>query len=214
MVDRRSRKEGNFQKTRQLAEPTKMDRPERHDVYVRAHTPVRERKKWERRWSPKWPRYCLVFDTETTVDATQKLNFGCYRRCRLEGDKYLCIEEGLFYADDLPPADIEALENYGDRKKTAPSVEWFPAQMTLGLMTRSSFVNRIFWRSIQRGELVVGFNLPFDLSRLAVRAANGRKGSWSLALSTRKSRKTGKLEVNPERPRIVITSMNSKMAFI
>jgi hypothetical protein len=86
--------------------------------------------------------------------------------------------------------------------------------MTLGLMTRSSFVSRIFWRAVQRGELVVGFNLPFDLSRLAVRAANGRKGSWSLALSTRKSRRTGKLEANPERPRIVITSMNSKMAFI
>jgi hypothetical protein len=38
--------------------------------------------------------------------------------------------------------------------------------------------------------------------------------SWSLVLSTRKSRKTGKLEANPERPRIVVTSMNSKMAFI
>jgi hypothetical protein len=86
--------------------------------------------------------------------------------------------------------------------------------MTLGLMTRSSFVSRILWRSIRRGDLVIGFNLPFDLSRLAVRAVIGRKGSWSLALSTRKSRKTGKLEANPERPRILITSMNSKMAFI
>jgi hypothetical protein len=187
---------------------------ERHDIFVRAHTPVRKKKEWKRRWSAKWPRYCLVFDTETTVDATQRLNFGCYRRCKLEGDKYLCIEEGLFYADDLPPAELKALESYRGNRKTAPNIEWFPAQMTLGLMARSSFTNRIFWRSIQRGELVVGFNLPFDLSRLAVRAANGRKGSWSLALSTRESRKTGKLEVNPERPRIVITSMNSKMAFI
>jgi hypothetical protein len=191
-----------------------MSEQERHDIFVRAHTPVRKKKEWKRRWIAKWPQYCLVFDTETTVDATQRLNFGCYRRCKLQGNKYLSIEEGLFYADDLPPADIATLESYRDDRKTAPNMEWFPAKMTLGLMTRSSFVSRIFWRAIQRGELVVGFNLPFDLSRLAVRAANGRKGSWSLALSTRKSRKTGKLEANPERPRIVITSMNSKMAFI
>ena len=86
--------------------------------------------------------------------------------------------------------------------------------MALRLMTRASFINHVFRRSIRRGNLVVGFNLPFDLSRIAVRAANGSKGSWSLALSTRKSRKTGKPEPNPERPRIVINSMNSKMAFI
>lgn len=193
---------------------SKICEPERHDIFVRAHTPVWKKKEWKRRWSAKWPRYCLVFDTETTVDATQRLNFGCYRRCKLEGDKYLCIEEGLFYADDLPSADVRTLEIYRDDRKTTSNIEWFPAKMTLGLMTRSSFINRISWRAIQSGELVVGFNLPFDLSRLAVRAANGRKGSWSLALSTRKSRKTEKLEPNPERPRIVITSMNSKMAFI
>ncbi len=191
-----------------------MPEQEFHDLFVRAHTPVRKKKEWKRRRFAKWPRYCLIFDTETTVDATQRLNFGSYRRCKLEGNKYLCIEEGLFYADDLPSVDVKVLENYRSDRNTAPDVEWFPAPMTLGLMTRSSFVSRIFWRAIQRGDLVVGFNLPFDLSRLAVRAANGRKGSWSLALSTRKSRKTGKLEANPERPRIVITSMNSKMAFI
>ena len=191
-----------------------MAEPERHYIYVRAHTPVRNKKGRKRRWSAKWPRYCLIVDTETTVDATQRLNFGCYRRCKLENGKYLCIEEGLFYADDLPPADVKTLESYRDNRKTTPKIELFPAKMTLRLMARSSFINRIFWKSIRWGELVVGFNLPFDLSRLAVRAANGRKGSWSLALSARKSRKTGKLEPNPERPRIVITSMNSKMAFI
>jgi hypothetical protein len=214
MVDHGSYKESNLQETRQLTGPSKMDQPERHDVFVRAHTPARNKKGRRRRWSAKWPRYCLIVDTETTVDATQRLNFGCYRRCKLENGKYLCIEEGLFYADDLPPADVKTLESYRDDRKTVSTIEWFPAKTTLGLMTRSSFISRVFWKSIKWGELVVGFNLPFDLSRLAVRAANSRKGSWSLALSTRKSRKTGKLEPNPERPRIVITSMNSKMAFI
>jgi hypothetical protein len=191
-----------------------MGQPERHDVFVRAHTPVRQKKKWKPRWSHKWPRYCLVFDTETTLDATQKLNFGCYRRCRLDGGKCRCIEEGLFYADHLPAEDKEVLLRYKNNRKNTPTIEWFPAKTTMQLMTRSSFVSRVFWAAVRRGDLVVGFNLPFDLSRLAVRTANGRKGSWSIALSARKSRKTGEFEANPERPRIVITSQNSKMAFM
>lgn len=190
------------------------DQAERHDVFVRAHTPVRNKKSWTQRWSAKWPRYCLIFDTETTIDPIQRLNFGCYRRCRLDGGRYKCLEEGLFYADSLEPHAIETLHRYKRNKKNIPAIEWFPARLTLPLMPRSSFVSRVFWRAVHNGELIVGFNLPFDLSRIAVRAANGRKGSWSLALSTRKSRKTGQLEPNPERPRIVITSQNSKLAFI
>jgi hypothetical protein len=214
MDDRRSHKKSNCSKPSGLVGLGKMDRLERHDVYVRAHTPVRPKKEWDRKWSEKWPRYCLIWDTETRVDAKQKLTFGCYRRCVLNGYGYRCIEEGVFYADDLPQNDVAILGKYRDDKRNIASIESFPAKTSIGLMTRSSFVNRIFWRAIQRRELIVGFNLPFDLSRLAVRFGNGRKNSWSLAFSKREGRKSGKSELNPERPRIVITSQNSKMAFI
>ena len=186
---------------------------ERHDIFVRAHTPVRTRKTWKPR-SAKWPTYCLVFDTETTVGTSQKLNFGCYRRCVLDDGGYQCIEEGLFYADNLPTKDVEVLQKYKNDKRNTPSIEWFPAQMSMGLMTRSSFINRIFWGALRRSELIVGFNLPFDLSMVALRAGNGRKNSWSLALSARKSHKTGKVELDTDKPRIVVTSQNSKMAFM
>jgi hypothetical protein len=156
----------------------------------------------------------LIFDTETTIDATQKLKFGCYWRCVLDGSAYRCIEEGLFYADDLPAKEIEVLRKYRQNRKHVPAINWFPARMTFGLMTRSYFINRVFWDAVRKRQPVIGFNLPFDASRLAVKAANGRKGSWSLVLSFRKSRKTGELVVNADRPRIVINSMNSKMAFI
>lgn len=199
---------------KRVKSPGKISEPVRHDVFVRAHTPVRQRKEWRRRWTPKWPKCCLIFDTETTIDAKQKLKFGCYRRCRLEGTAYRCIEEGLFYADDLPAKEIAILRRYRQDRRNVPTIERFPARMTLGLMTRTSFINRVFWDAIRKGQLTIGFNLPFDLSRLTVRAANGRKGSWSLVLSLRKSRKTGELAPNADRPRIVINSMNSKMAFI
>jgi hypothetical protein len=171
---------------------------ERHDIFVRAHTPVRRRKSWKQRWSDKWPRYCLVFDTETTVGTSQKLNFGCYRRCVLDDHGYRCIEEGLFYADHLPTKDLEVLRKYKADKRNSPSIESFPAQMSLGLMTRSAFISRVFWGAVRRGELIVGFNLPFDLSMVAVRAGNGRRSSWSLALSARRSRRTGRVELDTD----------------
>jgi hypothetical protein len=46
-----------------------------------------------------------------------------------------------------------------------------------------------------------------------VKFANAQKDGWSLALTLRKSRRTGKSEIDIERPRIVITSINSKTAF-
>src|SRR5258707_5235632 len=112
MDDRRSHEERNFEKLSELADPGKAERVERQDIYVRAHTPARANKPWNRPWSQKWPKYCLVFDTETTIDPKQKLTFGCYRRGQLDGDGYRCIEEGLFYADDLGQSDIETLEKY------------------------------------------------------------------------------------------------------
>src|SRR5262249_54022119 len=149
--------------------------------------------------------HCLIFDTETTLDSLQKLNFGSYRRCKLVGDKYLCVEEGLFYRDDLPKKQVKLLEEYKINPKTLPSIELFPSQMALGLMSRSAFVSRIFWKSIREGELIVGFNLPFDLSRLAVKWTEGRKGDWSLALSSLwRNPKTGRVVPNPKRPRIVV----------
>jgi hypothetical protein len=87
--------------------------------------------------------------------------------------------------------------------------------MTLGLMSRAEFVSRVFWKSVRKGELIVGFNLPFDLSRLAVKSASGKKGDWSLALSSLwKNPKTGRTVPNPKRPRIIVDAQNSKMAFI
>ncbi len=50
----------------------------------------------------------LVFDTETRTDTAQALTFGGYRY--YEGG--ICLEEGLFYGDDLPRADRATLETY------------------------------------------------------------------------------------------------------
>ena len=185
------------------------------NIFVRAHTSVRTRNLRDRRYTPQWPPHCLIFDTETTLDPLQSLNFGAYRRCKLVGSKYVCFGEGIFYRDDATEGQLKLLRRYKVKPETPLSIEHFPAPLSLGLMSRSEFVSRIFWKSVRNGQLIVGFNLPFDLSRLAVKATEGKKGDWSLALSSLwRNPKTRLVVPNPQRPRILIDAQNSKMAFI
>jgi hypothetical protein len=187
---------------------------EPHDIYVRAHAPLPSKKSRQRRIPAKWPKFSLIFDTETTLDPTQRLTFGCFRRCELMGAEYRCIEEGLFHADAITRSDRKTLEKYIGNLKNVPDARRFPPQLKLKLMSRTAFVNQVFFRAVRDGDSVVGFNLPFDLSRLAIKHGAARKGGWSLVLSGQIGRKTGKLEVNPKKPRIILTSLNSKTAFI
>ncbi len=189
---------------------------ELYEIFVRAHTVVPPKKPGQTKQVQKWPERVLVFDTETTVDTSQKLTFGVYRRCKLGPAGYQCVEEGLFYEDGLEMKQRKVLERYVDDPKNLPGIEvkMFPPLMRLKLYNRSDFVERVFWKAIRKGAMVVGFNLPFDLSRLAVKSTPADTGGWSIVLSMRKSRKTGEMEPYPDRPRVVITSINSKMAFI
>ena len=186
---------------------------ERHDIFVRAHAPLPSKKPWRGFRCARWPSAVLIFDTETKVDPTQRLTFGCFRRFELRRNSYFCVEEGLFFADDLRRADRTVLERYVANPLNVPKTEIFPPQLKLKLMSRNAFVRKFLWGAIRRGDLIVGFNLPFDLSRLAVKFANAQKGGWSLALTLRKSRRTDVSEIDIERPRIVITSINSKRVF-
>jgi DNA polymerase family B len=199
----------------QISDSTESAEHVPHEIFVRAHTSVPKRNQHDRRWSPKWPEYCLIFDTETTLCPAQTLNFGAFRRCKLVRSKYVCIAEGLFYRDDISKAELKLLEQYKVNPPTLAAVERFPADTRLRLLSRSSFVGSVFWRCVRKGELIVSFNSPFDLSRLAVKSAEGKKGDWSLALSALwKNPKTGRIVPNPKRPRIVVDAQNSKMAFI
>ena len=157
----------------------------------------------------------MIFDTETTHDPVQRLNFGAFRQCKLVGARYVCVAEGIFYRDNVTAAQLKLLQKYKKDPPTLAAVEHVPSKTQLSLESRASFVRRVFWHSVRKGELIVGFNLPFDLSRLAVQSTEGRKGDWSLALSQRwRNPKTGRVAPNPKRPRIVIDAQNSKMAFI
>src|SRR5579864_5077537 len=156
----------------------------KHELYLRCHTRILGEtfsKKKGARKPPPLPKYVLVLDTETTTDARQALNFGVYQFCEADSHgHYFCREEGLFHADNLDKAQLEVLRKYV-RKERAGNMK----PRRLRLYDRSTFVEKVMYAAIQADAAIVAFNLPFDLSRLAVeyRVARGAGGrGWSFVV--------------------------------
>ena len=190
-----------------------------------------------RRPAPKrrYPAYWLIFDTETTADATQRLLIGCWRLCRTDESDPLrprleCLQEGLFYPDDLASwkpdgaAEIDQL-----KRERATAIEVVEAQIgdpRLVVVGLKEFLDRTLWRAAWKLRAgVVCFNSPFDLSRIAWHAGEARTGKgmsargrydpyaggFSFAVWERNQRIGGKRE-SRHRPRIAIKSIDSKRA--
>lgn len=161
----------------------------------------------EKMW--RCPNAMLVLDTETRIDATQRLTFGSYRFI-VAGQ---CQEEGLFYGDDLPKKDRQVLERYASTHN--PEVVDKGLQR-LRLLTRRQFLEQLYRAAYKGRCLLVGFNLPFDLSRIAYgfAAARGRfAGGFSLGLWSYID-KTGCERAHRYRPAIAIKHIDSKRALI
>ncbi len=189
----------------------------KQEIYLRAHTVASKHKRkvsGSTDSTPIWPSRILIFDTETTIDARQDLTFGAYRLCELKSGEYICSEEGLFHRDDLDQRQLKVLRRYVETRHAQIEVKSFPPRLNLKLYPRWEFLEKIFWKAIKDERMIVGFNLPFDLSRLAVDWAMADNGGWSLILSQRPSKKTGMIESHPDRPRVRITAKDSKSAFI
>ncbi len=159
-----------------------------------------------------WRRSVLVLDTETTVDATQELLFGSYRYCAwTDTGSLACVHEGLFYADTVAKRDsagLRLLRRYAATHHASVGPE---GDHRLHLLTRGAFVDDVLWPALKAGALIVGFNLPFDLSRLATLCGEGRsryRGGFSFRLWG-----FGRGE-HLYRPRLGIKHVDSKRSFM
>jgi hypothetical protein len=119
--------------------------------------------------------YVLVFDTETTTDPAQRLQFGAYQ-VRYRGR---LVEAGLFHGE-LSSTDKVTLETAFAALRPSKAGE------TLKLLSRQEFVDNVLMQwGYRAGGLIVGFNLPFDISRIAVSYKDARsamKGGFSFDL--------------------------------
>lgn len=133
----------------------------------------------------------LIFDCETTIDASQKLRFGTYQ-VREDGQ---LREAGIFY----DPANVSQCE--------LTLLQQFAECEGLELLTRDEFVDQIFYEiGYANRAAIVGFNLPFDLSRIAIRQGSAKTkmaGGFSLTVSHDK-----------RLPHVQVKHHSSKAAFI
>jgi hypothetical protein len=184
---------------------------ERHDIFLRAlavprDAKVRSRRNDQQGNGSKWPERALIFDTESRITVDQSLTFGVYRLCQLQNDCYIVTEEGVFYGDGLPKKEFKVLQRHIDA--SVSDVASFPPRFPLH--SRSGFMKRVFRPAIKNdGALVVGFNLPFDLARLALDWSRGNEDEWSLTMA----QYPDGVE-NRNYPRITIQPIDSKKAFI
>ncbi len=133
----------------------------------------------------------LVLDTETTTDRYQNLKFGSfkiYQHSQL-------VHQGIFYnPDTLNDRELGIINDYCRERELKP-------------YTVREFVDDVFLPEVyDYGTLCVGFNVPFDLSRLAIDfgyARGSMKGGFSFKLTESK-----------RYPRLLIKHIDSVKAFI
>jgi hypothetical protein len=189
------------------------------NIYVRAHTVVQQNKENEKKKSnsnrqnaePKWPDIALIFDCESRITADQTLTFGFWRFCELRNGNYVALEEGVFHDDELGAKELAALRKYATAKKPETTNDGCDR---LRLYSRSKFIKEVFGIAIQAKALIVGFNLPFDLSRIAVDWNPAQDGGWTLIMKQWRNPKTSRLEPDESFPRVVIRALNSKTSII
>jgi hypothetical protein len=136
--------------------------PEPFAVALRAYVPFKKGRPRGDRSRDRPSNWDLIFDCETTTDPSQRLRFGVYQ-VRKNGELYRDHEgpeHGIFYVDDDPEAisehDLDQLERYRSTHG-------------LKLMTVDAFVENIFFLvGYDFRGTIIGQNLPFDISRLAI----------------------------------------------
>lgn len=148
----------------------------RTTIAVRAFArPEPRRKRGRARRRAKPPELILYLDTETRTDASQRLLFGSARLHDRDG----FVREWLFFPDDVGPGELDLLRRY-----VAKHVD--DRGGAIRLLRVRDFVRLALGRlAYKERARVVGFNLPFDLSRLAIdwRPGGGEyTGGFSLQL--------------------------------
>ena len=152
-------------------------------------------------WKQSAPRvmpseWVLVFDCETRTTPDQRLRFGTYQ-LRYKGQVW---ERGAFYEPDvLADEELSVLRQCLADEEAASDGD------RVCLRTRAEFVGEVFYKSAYAvGAQIVGFNLPFDLSRLAIRHSSARramKGGFSLTLAE-------------DQPHVVVKHLSQRSALI
>ena len=162
------------------------------DIFLRCH--VEQTKEKKNQFIPKQSvnannSTVLVFDTETSTDKPQNLTMGsCGVVINGNLERFI-----VFHEDGLDEQRLKIIRRFCTKNKYE-------------LLSRTDFVDEIFYPYVYKGRAVcVGFNLSFDISRLATYFTESRKmkNGFSFTLSE-----------NKQNPNIVIKHNSKTSSFI
>lgn len=161
-----------------------------NDLYIRGYIDNISNSKHTKKPTVHNKNIRLIIDTETTIDAYQNLSFGS---CLIETDLSTGTKEDwyIFYGD------------INDKDKVI--ITEYSKTHNITVMHVTEFIDSVFYRYayLLRAE-VIGFNFPFDISRLAYRYyAQQHNNGFTFELSH-----------NLHFPRVKIQSLDSKRSFI
>ena len=138
------------------------------------------------------PSRMLILDTETTNDEKQTLKFGYFE---IYQDGQLEFH-GIFHNENII------------REKELVILTEYCNTNNIPLMTRKQFNDQIFYPEVFfKQTCCVGFNLPFDISRIALDFGYARDKTMLGGFSF-------KLSINMEFPRILVKHISNTMSFI
>ena len=103
----------------------------------------------------------LIFRCATTGDEKQELVFGAYICAEREGPEFVAKEIGLFYRGDHP-------EEFRVFKR-------FVKDSAYELGTVEQFRRNVFLKYLKSGALIVAYDAPFEISRIAVKSHKSQK---------------------------------------
>src|SRR5208337_4523669 len=163
------------------------------DIAVRAYVANSLTKSWQSE-NQKSSHIVAVIDTETSADQFLNLKFGSFM-VWIHGklDRFI-----LFYSESISKEELAILRTHAQHQL----IEGIHAL----LLPITRFVDEAFYPIVYDAKaLLVGFNLPFDISRLAYCYGISRRWQTGFTFSLSKNR---------FRSQIRIMSLNSTAAFI
>ena len=175
---------------------------DRLDLYFRAHT-VAAKPQQEQHWTDRHaiqPEQALIFHCATTDDEKQDLLFGAYICAQRIDGRHIAKEIGLFNRDGHPE-ELRVLKR-------------FVKDSAVELGTVGEFRRKVFLKYLKAGALIVAYDAPFEISRIAVKwnkSLNHRR-AFSFYFRLFKDKKTGKIRPSGFEPGLSIQSIDATKA--
>lgn len=174
---------------------------DRLDLHFRSHTiPVEPQKEFTKGKPTKEPQHALIFHCTTTADEKQELLLGAYICAQRKGREFVATEIGLFHRD-AHPEEVRVLNRFVENS-------------AFELGTVDDFRRKVFLKYLKAGALIVAWDAPFQISRIAVKSNKSlkRRRAFSFYFRLFRDKKTGKMRPSGFEPGLSIESLDASKA--